>query len=268
MKSNTSCKSVHSNDILWISFLRVAATLLIFIYHLQGVYEDPQYSLDTIALVVFMFISGCLINGGSAKLSLQWLVRRFLRILVPYWLIMPFVVAANEIYNYKKVLIGEYVISFLIGGFFLKNSIYAISWFITFILMCYVFAYIIYDKEKLIQIIASVLFCVSFFFHFKWVIIFAVFFIIGFFCRKIILKNKKKAMTHVGVYYKILHTVQSNTYYFFLLHAGVIQFCHKILALKKIECFIVSLFLTSLLCVPCKAASDLLINKITEKLNE
>lgn len=268
MKSNTSCKSPHSNDILWISFLRVGATLLIFIYHLQGVYEGPQYALDTVALVAFMFISGCLINGGSANLSIQWLVRRFLRILVPYWLIMPFVIAANEIYNYKKVLVGEYVISFLVGGFFLKNSIYAISWFITFILMCYLFAYVIFDKKKYIQIIASVLFCAAFFFHFKWVVIFAVFFVAGFFCRKITIKNKKKNMPNVGISYKILHAMQINTYYFFLLHAGVIQFSHKILALKKLECFIVSLILTSILCVPCKAASNLLINKITEKLNE
>lgn len=267
MMKKTKRLDSRNDKIIWIGLLRIVATFLIFLYHLQGLYKAPQYSLDTIALIILLFISGYLIMPGTGKLPDRWLQRRFFRILIPYWLIMPFVIVANEIYQYKEISIVEYIISYLGGGLFLGNTIYVINWFITFILICYLFAYLIYNKHILLQVLLSCIFCLVFCFRFKWLIIYAFSFCLGFFYGKYF-KNDitaAKSKASINQWDTIIVIIQDYTYYFFLLHAGVLQFFFKIIVFDKFKCFIVSLILTSLLCVPYRIVNNIVVSKITGK---
>jgi Acyltransferase family len=170
--------SQEKTPIFLISLIRLIATFLIFMYHLQGLYGDSQYSFDTIALIGFLLVSGYL--SFKKENTWKWLVNRYIRILIPYWIIIPWIILANELFQYKKITTLSYIISFLGGGLFLTEPIYVISWFVTFILICYFMVFISNYFNLFGQILISITFFIIILFYYKWLAYLVIAFYIGF----------------------------------------------------------------------------------------
>ena len=135
------------------SVARLAAAGAIFLFHYLGLLGLYRYRLDFLAILIFCFLSGYLANVRKTS-RLAWLIRRYLGILIPYWLVIVPVIIINQVTQYKTVSLASQAITILGGNLFLENPLYVIGWYVTFVLLLYAYAFIEDFGER-----AYVLFC-------------------------------------------------------------------------------------------------------------
>ncbi len=123
-----------------ISVLRISATAGIFIFHLLGLYGKNNQGMDFISLLIFCLLTGYLSSGIKSG-TYEWLKKRFLSILLPYWIVIVPVLIINRIVCYKNTTILLDFITLLGGNMFLKTKVYVIAWYITFVLLLYCFIF-------------------------------------------------------------------------------------------------------------------------------
>lgn len=198
---------------MWSSILsisRIVATLLIFIYHALGLMKMPNNHLDTAAVTVFCFLTGFLVGKTN---DIDWLKRRVLGILLPYWIVIIPVLVANKLTGYKDVTLAQEVVTLIGGNLFLDNPVYVIAWYVTFVLILYCIVYLQSNVNSFLM--RAIVWCSGFglfYFHlgiWQFYIVFAV----GFVLQNIVSPPRKVE--------GLLFVVQGKCYNFFLIHGGV-----------------------------------------------
>lgn len=198
------------------SIMRIAATLSIFVFHFLGLINHYQYQLDIYAIIIFSFLSGYL--GKPGKNRTEWLKKRYIKIMIPYWIVIIPVIIATSISGYKPITFYRVIGAIFGFNMFITNPIYVISWYITFILLLYLYAFIesLYNEFYYIIIcMISGLVVFGYFFHESYY--FIAFFLgirfSGFYIEGIGSSSKIS---------KKLFVVQKYCYAFFLIHGAVL----------------------------------------------
>ncbi len=241
-----------------ISGLRIFATSGIFIYHLLGLYGKDNKGIDYVSILIFCLLTGYL-SYGEKKNSYTWLKKRFLSILIPYWIVIIPALAINRIICYKNTSILSDFITLLGGNMFLQTKVYVIAWYITFVLLLYFF-----------------IFFQSFFNHYflkvlAWLAGFLVFYLLfdkshyfisfglGFFLASFLPPvSKKPAENYRSI--KFLFSLQDHCYGFFLIHGGVLIFLYNICKVDFFSSFLFGLGLSFL--------GSIILNKISKKIRQ
>ena len=239
---------------LWASLARILATLMIFMYHFGGM--TGEYSiknLDTIAIIIFLFISG-FFGYQEAKVEISWLKRRFVQILIPYWPVIFFALLMNRLADYKETNWFQDVGTFFGLGLFFSEPVYVLSWFVTLILVLYMSVYgfqlINYVGFKVLWFIGG--FIISLFILKVHYLYFPAFYLGYFFHSRGWLNNEKYTNTWPMLRRAnlILFNQQRYCYSFFLIHGGCLVLFITFLKLPPINAFIASfsstIFLTIL----------------------
>ncbi|OFZ60327.1 MAG: hypothetical protein A2328_07030 [Bdellovibrionales bacterium RIFOXYB2_FULL_36_6] len=239
-----------------ISGLRIFATSGIFIFHLLGLYDKNNKGIDYISILIFCLLTGYLSYGKKSN-SYEWLKKRFLSILIPYWIVIVPALIINRIVSYKNTSIFSDFITFLGGNLFLQTKVYVIAWYITFVLLLYCF-----------------IFFQSFFSHYflktlAWLAGFLVFYLIfdkshyfisfglGFFLASF-LPPANKNPTENNSPIKFLFNLQDYCYGFFLIHGGVLIFLYNICKADFFSSFIFGVGLSIM--------GSIILNKIAKNL--
>lgn len=148
-----------------IQITRVLATLSIFICHAVQIFDSPVIKstgqLFNVGVPIFFMISGLIFSTREKPKSTgKWLKKRFIRILVPYYIIMALVLIAFFVYdkvNGKSLLDYIMVVNFPtsvipVEGIF-ERYIPGCEhwWFITDMLICYLLTPVFYKlREKFV----------------------------------------------------------------------------------------------------------------------
>lgn len=239
-------KSQYS--LLYVSTLRIAATLFIFIYHFMGLYGfDKRSGLDVIAISIFCFISGLLAYPPKAP-AVDWIKKKYLQIMIPYWTVVTIVIIVNFIVGYKQKQIYELILLFFSGGMFIHKPLFVISWYVTFILCLYLMLLLCtYSKNIYVKFFFFAVSACLYIFVIKQPYIYAISFIVGCIIRgnNSIVHRKilKSSNSFIG---NIMFFIQNRCYSFFLIHGGVLLFLLKLTPLSPFNAFAVSFLLTSL----------------------
>jgi hypothetical protein len=245
-------KSIKKFPELWASIARITACTMIFIYHHSGLYEKSLGPLDFFALIIFVFLSGYFSfkNGTSNyKILFAWLIRRIKAIMIPYWQVILLVIFINEFYQYKDTTFLKNMIIMLGGSMFLDNPLYIISWFITLILLLYLFIFAFQISSN--KIFKFIIFIVGLSFGIllnKYLYFLA-------FCAGYTVKQIKEKYFHIAVKARFIRLnevcflIQNYCYSFFLIHGGVLLLAIKVLKLSPVSSFIMSFILTSIITV-------------------
>lgn len=222
---------------------------MIYIFHYYGIYGTNLYPLDCYAIVIFVFLSGYFSyigDGSKKKRLLEWLLRRVKAIMIPYWMVIIFVIFVNEIYQYKDTSFLEQIIILCGGSMFLNDPLYVVSWFITLILILYLYIFFFQTAStnayKFFIFIIGLSFSIQLNKHIYF-LAFSIGHLIKFFQVKYhFLKNKER----FSKLNKIIFNIQNYCYSFFLLHGGVLLLSIKIFKLHPVTSFIASLILTAI----------------------
>ena len=224
-----------------LSILRLIATAGIFLFHILGIYNLNNKYIDFISILIFCFLSGFL----GAKVDVQphkWIVKRFFSIMIPYWLIIIPVVIINRIIHYKNTTIFMDLITIAGGNLFLKNPVYVIAWYITFVLLLYLFLYI-KSISRLPEIFIWPIgyYIIGYFFNKDW---YFISFAFGYLLSRNISYPIKSIRfeTRIGL---ILFDIQKHCYSFFLVHGGIILFLYHILKMSMLNSIIWGILLSS-----------------------
>src|SRR3989338_5802046 len=126
---------------LWASVVRIMATLLIFLFHYEGLYKRSLAPFDMVAITMFLLISGYFSCQHDTSIH-KWFIKRLKQILIPYWPIIIFVLLVNHFINYKPTTAFNNVMIFSGLSYFIKDPVYVIAWFITLILIFYIDLYL------------------------------------------------------------------------------------------------------------------------------
>ncbi len=246
--------------IIWPSIARITATLMIFIFHYYSIQYNKILPIDVPAILIFCFLTGYLINQNVAN-KRQWIAKHYLKIMVPFWVVMFFVLLANYFVTYKHVFIANTFIVLLGGGLFVSEKLYVISWYITLVLLQYLFFLCLLSVTGYLYKLGIILisFCI---FHYivnmDWYYIatligyYSKFFKKTFFPQKI--NNSKSKIC------KILFLIQQFCYCFFLTHGGILLLCHNVLDINNsILLLSISFTITCISTIICKQISDIIL---------
>lgn len=249
------------------SVLRIIATILIFVFHYQGqtIGVTPDFRLDKIGIFIFVVISGYFSFRASIA-PLKWLIKRVKQIMIPYWIVIALVLIVNSYVGYKDTNIWKNLIVFFGGSLFLKNPVYVISWFITYILLLYLCVFFYFTIKPSYLKLFFLFLSGAVFYLFK---IGNIYYFIGFFSGLFFGKFWKQKQTNqrcsetknvVGQY---LYIVQNHSYSFFLLHGGILKLVFDVFMLSGVSAFIFSFLITTIFSVYHKKLSDFFITKVT-----
>lgn len=225
-----------------ISSLRICATGGIFIFHILGLYEFNNHRIDFISILVFCFLSGYL-SCEVGQNPTQWLIQRVYKILLPYWIVIIPVLLINRIISYKDTSIIGDVITILGGNMFLDKKVYVIAWYITFVLLLYIF---IYFQSFFKGIVLTTIAWIIGLFVFTAILDKLYYFVsfgIGFFISKLIIPPNKIDYKKF-IFSQILYVLQKYCYSFFLIHGGVLLFLFHILKLDFVHSFLIGFLLS------------------------
>jgi hypothetical protein len=227
-----------------LSSLRIYATFGIFLFHILGLYGFNNHHIDFFSIVVFCFLSG-LLSCELGPTPSQWLIKKAFKILIPYWLVIIPVLLINRILCYKDTSNIQDFITLLGGNMFLDNKVYVIAWYITFILLLYLFIYFqSFFNATYLKLIAWLIGLLFFGVALNKLYYFLAFGS-GFFLSKIMTPLSKEEHKESFVS-RILFDLQKYCYYFFLIHGGILIFLFNILKLNFIQSFLIG-FLMSVL---------------------
>jgi len=200
------------------SFARIFATACIFIYHGLGQLGLNNHGLDFIAILIFCFLSGYFLLGSDVQ-PLEWFCKRIFSIMLPYWFIIVPAVTINRLVLYKDTSVVEDLVTVLGGNLFLKNPVYVIGWYITFMLILYLIIYVTLllksNKSMILVVFIFGFFCFGIKFN---MLLYYLTFIFGYILTQIfpLSKNELSGNNYIG---KLLFALQSRCYVFFLFMA-------------------------------------------------
>ncbi len=244
-------KKTSYNHLAWVSILRIFATIQIFYFHFLGLFKLKNHGIDTIAIALFCLISGYLVYPIKEPTS-QWVVKKYLQIIIPYWLVIICVIIINYIVRYKPKQLHELLVIFFSGGMFVRNPLYVISWYITFILCLYFMVALCNVPRNNFLKLFMIALSINFYYFvinrpFIYLISFAFGYLLKFYCQKFDLSKILIPTTTNSKLDHILFFLQNRCYSFFLIHGGVLLFFTKVYQLPKESCLISSFLLSGVL---------------------
>ena len=250
----------NKQPILWASTIRIVATLLIYIVHFAVLsHYNITLVIDKIAISLFLFIAGFFAVSNLS--STRWIIKRIISIYIPYWPIIITALIANHIIEYKPSNFLKDFIIFIGGSMFVEDPVYIISWFISLIMLFYLFIFILRNisNKLLIALYISTAF---YFFNFYLEIHYMYFpaFLAGYTIHLFLKKKNQFAPINIfssniifhnkNFYNKLnnyLFDLQNYCYSFFLLHGGVLWILIKYFKINGFLAFILGLCFTSTL---------------------
>jgi len=251
----TTISKKHVEPLLWASLLRLTACALIFIYHFLVLQDQPSYGLGSYGLYIFFFLAGWFAVYGT-KAPWTWLKGRLRRILVPYWPVIAVVLIANRIVGYKETTLLKDAMTFAGLSFFVRDPVYVISWFITFLMMLDLsfFVFRVLEKNSLRVVYLVVLLAAA---H-VWVPLqiraVELFYIgagLGYLKKvtdTVFPKNSDLEKRCLSPFFQqvnqALFRVQNYTYSFFLIHGAVLILVIKGLKISGVSALGLALFLS------------------------
>ncbi|WP_320041041.1 acyltransferase family protein [uncultured Desulfobacter sp.] len=245
---------------LTLSLARIFATFGIYMFHVLSQFGVNNHNIDFISILVFCFLTGFL--SSNVKLDrYQWLKKRVFSIMLPYWLVIIPVLLANRVVCYKETTLFEDLVTFWGGNMFLKNKVYVIAWYITFILLIYLFTYFqsLYKNLYFKIIVWAIGFCIFSLWLNKeyYFLSFAIGFLIS--TRYPVLPGRKNNKTYLE---NKLFSIQSHCYCFFLIHGGVLVALCYFLHINIVELFLYGMLLSVFGAITLKKAVKLVQRQI------
>jgi hypothetical protein len=242
-----------------LSLLRLAAALGIFIYHFSTLYGPKIAGTFIPSIYAFCFLSGYLAYTVQPQ-PLNWLVRRIYAIMVPYWFVIIPVLFCNRMILYKETSVAKDIISLLGGSLFLDNPVYIISWYVTLVLLLYLFIFMQSLANNRIQLLFIWLAAMLFFEVVLHMFDFFMLFSFGFVFSQL-QPPPRKSLSQANRTARILFFLQDKCYAFFLIHGGVLLLLFQSGYLRDgYEIFITGFLLTGL--------GAVLLRKITKPVIE
>lgn len=136
-----------------ISLVRIIATFMIIACHIFQGYDHMLAWWFNVGVQVFLFMSGYLLAQSSYKTKYEYFSKRFLRIMVPYWILLLLVV---PVYHFLgvKVNIARADVPYYLTGLIGLRRLFDVGldhlWFMALIIICYVASMILHDvKDRL-----------------------------------------------------------------------------------------------------------------------
>lgn len=227
-----------------VSGLRILAVFGIYIFHMLSLYNLDNYRIDVISIIIFCFLSGFLVSKNINN-PYDWLKKRTLLIILPYWIVIIPALFFNRIVGYKETtILGDFV-TFLGGNMFLDKKVYVIAWYITFIMLLYLFIFF----QSFFQLLILKFFYWGIGFIIFSVVLNKTFYFIAFaigFLVSVFFSPPKKIESGEMNLAKILFLIQGYGYDFFLVHGGVLVFLTVILKLSFTHTFIFGIIISAL----------------------
>lgn len=240
-----------------LSLLRIAAALGIFTYHFSMLSGNHNEGLFLISIYIFCFLTGYL-SYSIYRHPLYWLVRRFYSIMIPYWFIIIPALLINRIISYKETSLAKDIASLLGGSLFIDDRVYMISWYITFVLLLYLFVFLQSAAENTTQSLLTWLLGILFFSLILQMPDFFMLFATGLILSRIH-PPPPKGFSQNNYPGKFLFYLQDKCYAFFLIHGGVLLLLIKSDYLsEKTDIFISGFLLSGL--------GALLLRKLTQPI--
>jgi hypothetical protein len=245
MNKDNEIKSIE----IWPSVARLIAISMIFVFHWLRLLERYHYRLDFKAILIFCFLSGYLINLSSGTQKFTWFIRRYFSIMVPYWLVVIPIIIANQLFQYKPATIISTMVTILGGNLFLSNPVMVTAWYITFVLLLYLYALLKSFCSSLLQIVLMIVGLFSFYFLFHMdMVYYFIAFIAGLYLAPWStvwrMKNRSYAYRSSAA---VLFRIQRYCYSFFLIHGLVCLVFYKMTTFPVGEKFILSFLLSAFL---------------------
>ncbi len=129
---------------------RIVAISLVALTHICAVSGSVLPSLfglniGQLGVAIFCILSGYFSMLSQEKNNLRWIMRRAHRIVLPYWLSLLPIFAANAVVGYKPTSTGLVVSEFLGTGYFThpKSLVGVHVWFMSLLLVCYGIALVV-----------------------------------------------------------------------------------------------------------------------------
>lgn len=131
-----------------LDYLRFLAIALVTIQHslsVLGFYSQATFlhlSPGQVGVALFCAISGYLAFGRVGEPISKWFLSRLTTLFPAYWLAMLFSFFVTWLFNAKDFSTWQFLSQMLGLGYFTHgwNLVNVVSWFISLILLCYVFA--------------------------------------------------------------------------------------------------------------------------------
>jgi hypothetical protein len=243
--------------LVWASVARILATTGIFVFHYLGLYDIIRVALSDASICVFCFLSASLARVPESGRP-SWLARRFLGILIPYWMVIVPVLVANYLSAYKPVSAASVVVTLLGGSLFLSVKVYVIAWYITFVLLLYVYVYV----ESYLPYWARFPFMVATYLLMAYRFGTGYYFLV--FLAGLRLHDLARALHKEGPTGRregpsrlsnVLFAVQQHCYPFFLVHGAVLVFLIKMTSLPAWATFAIGFAGTGVLSVALHAVA-------------
>ena len=138
----------------FISILRVLAMISIVAGHLCSYFDVYLYDLGGVGVEIFLAISGYLYGQRLIKYKAKWLYGRLMRIMIPVWIWTVFLFLLGSIidkphFDLLPCLIGVQGTGFLTPFNLPIYRAMSHTWFVTTILICYLFTLVLCNEKGL-----------------------------------------------------------------------------------------------------------------------
>lgn len=243
---------------------RIVATAIIYIFHCGAHYNLVTDRSLFYAFTLFLFISGYYASPQGASPH-KWLLKRLKKIYIPYWIVIVGVIATNEYFKYKSVSLTEIFFLVIGGNLFIEHKLYVIAWFVSAIILFYLYVYFTHVFTSVAARIPITILIFGTLYQFGIPVYFFVSFAVGYGLKFVfrrtglsghpMLLPEKFGMFFMRIY-KPLMRVQNYSYYFFLLHGGVVLLFAKVLQTGFTTALLGGTALTALASIPLKSISD------------
>lgn len=269
MCSDSSKSFVLVKDIMSFvnSVLRIAATLIIYIFHCEMQYDAYSKHHLFFAFSFFLFISGYY-SVYTNKMPIAWIADRLKRIYLPYWIVIVWVIIVNIFVDYKEIGIKELFFLIIGGNLFVEHKLYVIGWFISAIVVMYICVFVITYFRYVIVKVVILAFLAVLLLDYGMPLDFFVFFSIGYALHVVLIRSglelRQVAMKDkfVKFYCAIaapVRRIQDYSYEFFLVHGGVVLFFTKVLHTKYFVALYGGFFMTIIGAIVLKIISNRLV---------
>lgn len=130
-----------------ISCARMISMIMIFLCHILQYYNNWFAWWLNVGVYSFIAISGLLYGEKEINDSASFLARRMKKILIPYWLYLPF--AFSSIW----LISGSLDIKNSVGMFFLTSTVTGLNhlWYMRYVMICYIITPLLCEFKKYVN---------------------------------------------------------------------------------------------------------------------
>lgn len=232
---------------IMISGFKIVACVMIFMHHyLKTINAINEYSYSAIlAIATFLFISGYLTNR-TKEFSGQWLVRRIVKIQIPYLLVLIPLILLNLAVAGKKINCNTIPMELLGLTIFVNKPFYEGMWFVSLMIGLYLSLFLsnVVSKNQmlLMPIVLSFFYFVLvfsphvYFLKNEYLVFWLVIYYLGLVIGRINSSKSKQAITESATRVGISHTLTDISKYslhFYLVHGPVLFLLHNQFRLDK-----------------------------------